>query len=113
MIELREWLAAHRSSLRLILLLATVLAALVWAHSGAEAHVMTDDPMDSAMTICLAVVNIGTALIAGIALLTRPRRRRAPGTGFALTRGHAVAASTALGRPPPRAGPARLQVFLR
>ena len=113
MIDLRERLAAHRTSLRLILLLATVLGALVWAHSGAEAHAMTDDSMESAMTICLAVVNAGTALVAGVALLARPRHRRDPHSGSALVRGHAAAASTGLSRPPPRAGPARLQVFLR
>lgn len=115
MIALRESLRWRRSSLRVALGLAAVLIALVWAHSSGEQHQMPGEQMDDmvAVSMCLAVLNIGAAFAAGAGLTALRDRQVLPATPKQrFPRCHSIA-KRVVRQPPPRAGPEQLQVFLR
>ena len=112
MICLRGLIGRQRR--RILALGAAALLSLVlaWAHSNPGEHEMSGE-MGAAISICLAVLEGGTALLlvaSGFRFLPRrPRNSFAPALG-------PVAAARFQGLIDPirpRAGPDRLQVFLR
>jgi hypothetical protein len=91
--------------------------ALVLAHGAVGGGHMTADEHDpgtseTAISICLAVVEAGGLLLAVVGGMARLRRRPPiclPGRDAM----HALAPHSRVLAPPTRAGPAVLQVFLR
>ena len=112
-IALRRSMRRQRRSAWLCLLLGTILAALVWSHSGGEAMVMADEhPAEIAMAVCLAILNATLLVAVGIGLGSL-RRRFELSSPSACQTGPRPGVMRPLQRPPPRAGPSQLQVFLR
>ena len=112
-IALRRWIRRRRRSAWLCLLLGAVMAALVWTHTGGEAMVMAEEhPAEAAMAICLAILDATLLVGVGIGLRSFRRRIELSSPSDSQTGGH-PRAMRALQRPPPRAGPTQLQVFLR
>lgn len=116
MIALRQWLCASRSRIRAALVIVAVLGAFVGAHSAGEADPMpsehSDHSEDELMGMCLAVL-VGGA-VAGLAAALRRGWRRAlrPSVAPWPRISIELASPEAPQGPPPRAGPAALQVFL-
>ena len=96
-------------TLGLLLLVSLILA---WAHGAPGDHEMADGEMGSAITVCLAVLQGGAAMLLGAVGFARSSHRRSA---------HSVASVHAdfnRFKPPgdcirSRAGPPLLQVFLR
>jgi hypothetical protein len=91
-----------------IALLSLVLAL---AHSGAGEHRMSGDEMGAAISVCLAVVEGGGAvLLLTLGCASLARRRASYGPAGPL---RSALVPRRVGPDRPRAGPDLLQVFLR
>jgi hypothetical protein len=111
MIRQREFLGRNRHRIALVAVLAALSLAVVLEHSGVEHPQMGNDMGGPVVSMCLAIVGMGAVVIGAVAAFRGPRLQRGP---LRLARGPVVAfAIRAREAPPPRAGPARLQVFLR
>lgn len=112
MIRQREFLGHNKRRLALLGTLAVLALALVLEHSGLGHGEMAEADMGEAISMCLAIVEVGAVMLGSLALLrTRPRFDALPrdffaGALFALPATGAMA-------PPSRAGPSVLQVFRR
>lgn len=111
--RMRAALLSNGANRWLAPLLAAILAALVWSHSGGEAKAMSDhEPMEAAIAMCLAILD--TALVVGLVshVAALGRMRRATSAHPALA--EVVSSLRPRVRPPPsRFTAADLQVFLR
>jgi hypothetical protein len=110
MIRQREFLGRNRHRVALLAVLASLSLAVVLEHSGLE-HPQMGDDMGPAISMCLAIVGMGAVLIGVVAVFRDPRMQRSP---LRLAHGPVLLfAPRPREAPPPRAGPARLQVFRR
>ena len=111
MIRQRECLGRNRHRIALGAVLAALALAVVLEHSGFEHPHIGDDMGGPVVSMCLAIVGMVAVGIGAVAVLRGPRRRRSP---LLLAVGPVVTfAPRVREAPPPRAGPARLQVFRR
>lgn len=114
MIFQREFLSRHRHQLALLATLGVLAFAVVLEHSGLGHGEMADTDMGQAISMCLAIVEVGAVFVGAMTLFKiRPRFSPAPLDLFA---GPVVSAATTGARIPSasaRAGPSVLQVFRR
>jgi hypothetical protein len=94
--------------------LALICLALAWAHSApAPSHMAAEeDHMEEAISMCLAVLSTGLALLAAVGGMFSLRRRRTP-IRLAPTVPTSLSRTPAFSPANARASPALLQVFLR
>jgi hypothetical protein len=114
MIRLRTLIKRQGRTLLIGGALALVCLAVAWAHSAPAAHEMNeggDDQMAGAISICLAVLQVGAALLAAVAGALIVRRRRPPRSLGAPFRGRLFVSPRPVPPVAARAGPAALQVF--
>lgn len=110
----------RRRSLLLVATLGLACLALVLAHSAPMAHEMSGEMQDggdhasqAVVSICLAVISLGAAVLGAAAAVGVVRiRRHRPPRELRPTTAHGPGRPAFL-RPASRAGPASLQVFLR
>lgn len=112
-IRQRDFLARHRHRIALIAILGALSFAIAAEHGGLGHGGPIDDGMGEAISMCLAIVDVGFGVALGaLALGGRARRRysvpRDLGTG-------SVTLPVAPATMPPRAraGPSLLQIFRR
>ena len=114
MIAIRETLERRRGSLWTALAVVLVAGAVMWMHGSDQGHMPQEHGGgEMAMAVCLAILSSGS--LAAIWRLGRHMLRVAlrPPRRIAGARNAFKTLVEPLGRPPPRAGPADLQVFLR
>jgi len=111
-IALREALQIRRRHFLAGLLVVLLGLSVAWAHGGMGERHMSPEPLDDAITVCLAVAQTAGPLLAGaLALSIALRRPRAP---LSPSRAPADAPPRPRLTPlRPRAGPVALQVLLR
>ena len=116
MIRLRETVGRGGSAKLLVLgVIALISLVVLWEHSAPGGHEMSDQGgmgAETAVGICLAVLQGGGVLLLGIGLLAAVRRAR-PSYAPARIPPAPVLVPRRLSPARPRAGPATLQVFLR
>lgn len=117
MIRIRTTLQRSRRSLLGVAALALTCLTLILAHGAPGlAHMDSmdqgDHMADAAISLCLAIVAAGLSLLV-LTGATALLRRRAPRRMAGNAAGVLTARMRRLSAPAARAGPARLQVFLR
>lgn len=111
MIRQREFLGRNRRHVALVAVLAALSFAVALEHSGFEHPEMGDAETGPIVSMCLAIVAVGGALVGA---LTRFRFIATPRAPLVIAPGPTVRLAAAIREaPPPRAGPSELQVFLR
>jgi hypothetical protein len=110
-IRQRAFLIRNRRRLALLAVFGALVVALSAEHSGLG-HAEDGGDMGSIVSMCLAIVQAGVLLVGVASLLRRRPQRHAAPAGLPAT--VAIAGRVPrLGPPRIRAGPSRLQVFLR
>lgn len=114
-ISLRESLRARRATGWGALILTIALAMLIWAHSGGEAPAMPGGhgAEQDALTVCLGVLTGFAAVGLRTPAPASAGCFRAPSSAPRVLGRIAAGVNSGAPLPPPRAGPASLQVFLR
>jgi hypothetical protein len=112
-IRQRDFLARNRHRIALLAVLGTISLAVVAEHSGLGHGELMDDGMGDVVSMCLAIVDAGVALLfGGVALFALPRRFAVAPRELGSRSVVLPVAPVAL-PPRVRAGPPLLQVFRR
>jgi hypothetical protein len=115
-IRIRALIKLRGRTLVIGAVLALICLALAWAHSAPAAHEMSaggDDQMAEAISICLAVLQVGGSLLAALCGAVLIRRRRPPPRLSPTIPAGAIVGRGLVYPLAARAGPAALQVFRR
>ena len=106
MLALLETIERLRRRIGLLAVLFVLATLVVWAHGGLT---MGSMPEDEAVAVCVAVMQTGVVTLGLLSLATRGPSARHRTLLLPLTAQRTPQARTVFAR----AGPARLQVFLR